>query len=83
VILPLLHIAFDDPCDPFAIRLSSYHCFSGTSVPSVALHVVEFTFARGFDSYRAHHLFNHLPESMSWVRSFFPIYIIRIDITNE
>ena len=46
-----------NPCDPHAIRLSFYHCFPCTSVPSVALHVVEFTFARGFESYlRSHSL---------------------------
>ena len=35
-----------------AILLLVYHCFSWPSVPSVALHVVEFTFIRGFDSFR-------------------------------
>ena len=44
----------------FAIRLSGYECFSYTFVPSLALHVVEFTFSRGFDSFRAHHLFQQL-----------------------
>jgi hypothetical protein len=38
-----------------AIRLSSYHCFPCTSVPSVALHVVEFTFLGGFESLPLRH----------------------------
>jgi hypothetical protein len=37
-------------CNPFAIRLVAYQCLSCTSVPSVALHVVEFTFLGGFES---------------------------------
>lgn len=48
------------PGDAFAIRFSSCHCFPCTSVPSVALHVVEFTFARGFESYLRSHSFNGL-----------------------
>jgi len=46
----------DGICDPFAIRFRVYQCFPTTFVPSVALHVVEFTFSGGFDSFRAHHL---------------------------
>ena len=37
-------------CDPFAIRLMVYLCFLCTYVPSVCLHVVEFTCASGFES---------------------------------
>jgi hypothetical protein len=33
-----------------AIRFTVYQCFSCTFVPSVALHVVEFTFLGGFES---------------------------------
>jgi hypothetical protein len=51
-------------CDPFAIRLLVSNCVRCTFMPSVVLHVVEFTFSRGFDSFRAHHLFNHLPGLM-------------------
>jgi hypothetical protein len=42
-------------CDPFAIRFLVYDCFSRTSVPSVALHVVEFTFSGGFESLPLRH----------------------------
>lgn len=50
-------------CDPFAICLLSYHCFSRTYMPSVALHVVEFTFSRGFESYLRSHSFLGLPAN--------------------
>jgi len=32
-------------------------------VPSAALYVVVFTFEHGFDSFRAHYTFNHLPHT--------------------
>src|SRR3989442_6572939 len=35
-------------------------CFLYPKLPSVVLHVVEFTFSRGFDSFRAHHSFQGL-----------------------
>jgi hypothetical protein len=38
-------------CDPFAIRLLVSHCLRRTFMPSVVLHVVEFTFSGGFDSH--------------------------------
>jgi hypothetical protein len=57
-------VVFDGPTsDPFAIRLSSYHCFSCTSTPSVVLHFVEFTFARGFESYLRSHSWVESPRS--------------------
>jgi hypothetical protein len=37
-------------CDLFAIRLLGYHCLPHTSMPSVTLHVVEFTLSCGFES---------------------------------
>jgi hypothetical protein len=43
--------SFQDFAIRLAIRLSWYHCFLCTSVPSVALHVVEFTFLGGFESH--------------------------------
>jgi hypothetical protein len=42
----------------FAIRLLVYHCFSLIFAPSVALHVVEFTFSGGFESYLRSHFFS-------------------------
>jgi len=36
--------------NPLAIRLLVYHCLSYVSVPSVDLHVAEFTFLGGFES---------------------------------
>jgi hypothetical protein len=39
----------------YAIPLSSYHCFLYTSVPSVALHLAEFTFLGGFESLPLRH----------------------------
>jgi hypothetical protein len=46
--------------DPFAIHLSSYDCFSCTSVPSVVLYVVEFRFSRGFESYLRSQFFSRV-----------------------
>lgn len=40
--------------NPFAIPLAVFRCFAYTFMPSMALHAVEFTFSRGFDSFRAH-----------------------------
>src|SRR2546426_3034062 len=37
---------------------------------SLALHVIEFTFIRGFDSFRAHHFFKHLPGPRSVLQLF-------------
>ena len=50
-------------CNPFAIRSLVLHCFSWTSVPSVALHVVECTFSRGFECYLRRSIFKRLPVS--------------------
>ena len=44
------HIAEPDSAIRFAIRFLLYDCFPTTFVPSVALHVVEFTFSGGFES---------------------------------
>jgi hypothetical protein len=50
---------------------AALHCFLYPKLPSVALHVVEFTFLCGFDSFRAHHLFNlTYAQSAAWVGSF-------------
>jgi hypothetical protein len=40
--------------------MPALHVFTALKLPSVASYVVEFTFQRGFDSFRAHHLFKHL-----------------------
>src|SRR5208282_5190288 len=52
-------------CDPFAIRLLVYHCFPHTFMPSVALHVIEFTLSRGFDSHTLPPVFNNLQTAKS------------------
>ena len=60
-VLPAVRIGCLEICDPPAIRLLVYHCIPYTSMPSVTLHVVEFTFSRGFESYLRSHSFNGLP----------------------
>lgn len=49
------------PASIFPIRISALcltelDCFSCSKVSSADLHVIETTFLRGFDSFRAHHL---------------------------
>jgi hypothetical protein len=56
----------------------AYHVLRSLKLPSVALYIVETTFARGFESYSAHDLFNHLqaavllnrPTIPRWARLF-------------
>jgi hypothetical protein len=61
--------------NPFAIRLSVLHCFSCTSVPPVALQVVECKFSRGFESYLgailSERLLKRCVSRLSRLRAFF------------
>src|SRR5438067_13912216 len=52
-------------CAPFALHLCAYECFPYPYMSSADLHVIELTFKRGFDSFRAHHVFNRLPNLKS------------------
>jgi len=67
-------VIFDVPRVPERTRFSALtihsqsikaalHCVSCLKSPSVTLHVVEFTFLCGFDSFRTHHPFDDLAAS--------------------
>jgi hypothetical protein len=60
---PRLFHGYD--CDPFAIRSSVHHCLLRTFLPSVVLHVVEFTLSSGFESLPLRHslIAGHLTTS--------------------
>jgi hypothetical protein len=44
-----------------ALGEGALRCITSLKLPSVALYVIECTFLGIFDSFRAHHLFDHLP----------------------
>ena len=50
-----VHPLRSSTCRSPAVR-TALHVLRSLKLPSVALHVVECTFQRGFDSFRAHHL---------------------------
>ena len=82
----LVHPLRLSTCRSPAVR-TALHVLRSLKLPSVALHVVECTFQRGFDSFRAHHLlsitYKGFPKLLMIAESVGLIFEPRADLVSR
>jgi hypothetical protein len=59
-VLPRIRFSLLSPFSAWQNHTPALHVLRSLKLPSVALYLVESTFQRGFDSFRAHHSFQEL-----------------------